>query len=123
MEKSLKKSYGESLSWFFKQWVHGMGIPKIQFSYEWDKHPDGGWLLRGRVTQSDTDFRFPVGIFLHEGKGKKATEQHFYQWVTQADETFEVGPLPKRFERVSFNDDFGLLCIWEETAWQGVAGQ
>ena len=86
-------------------------------------HPDGGWLLRGRVTQADTDFKFPVGIFLHEGKGKNATEQHFYQWITKADETFEVGPLPKRFERVSFNDDYGLLCIWEETDWQQVAGQ
>jgi hypothetical protein len=123
MEKSISLGYGENMAWFFKQWVHGMGLPKIQFSHEWTKHPDGGWLLRGRVKQQDTAFKFPVGIFLHEGKGKNATEQHFYQWITQADETFEVGPLPKRFDRVSFNDDYGLLCIWEQTDWQGAAGQ
>ena len=123
MQKSLSRSFGTDLSWFFKQWVYGMGIPKVEFSYELSKHPDGGTLLRGRVKQRQAGkaFKFPVAVYVRKGKGKKAEEAHFYQMIETADETFEVGPLPWPPTEVTLNDDLGVLAIVEPVDWQGTA--
>ena len=123
MQKSLSRSLGTDLSWFFKQWVYGMGIPKLEFSYELATHPDGGTLLRGRIKQRQPGdpFRFPMAVYVRQGKGKSAEEAHFYQWVETGDATFEVGPLPWRPDEVTLNDDLGVLAIVEPVDWKGAA--
>ncbi|MEM7247801.1 MAG: M1 family aminopeptidase [Acidobacteriota bacterium] len=122
MLKSFSESYGKSMDWFFKQWVHGMGMPTIEFSYEWDSHPEGGHLLRGRVVQKNTGFKFPVAVYLSGGKGKKGWTDHFYQWIDKPDHTFEVGPIQKKANKVTLNDDYGLLAIVEDVPWQNASG-
>lgn len=122
MQKSFSASYGTDLAWFFRQWVYGTGVPKLKFSYELDKGPEGP-LLRGRIVQKDTDFKFPIAVTFLRGKGKKADEAHYYQWIEQGDQTFEFGPLPWRPDEVELNKDLGLLCSIDEVPWEQVAGQ
>jgi aminopeptidase N len=122
MQLSFGRTYGFDLRWFFEQWVYGTGIPKVEFSHEIAQGADGQLLLRGRLRQRDTDFKFPVAITLHYGRGKDAQAPYFYTWAQQADQLFEV-PLPSRPDSVTVNDDLGLLAVIETVPWQRAAGE
>ncbi len=112
------QSYGMRLDWFFKQWVYGLGIPKVEFSYQVVPAADGkGWMLRGHVKQKDTAFIFPVSVSLHQ-KGEKGDVPYFYQWVQKSDDTFEKGPIPFMPDKVTLNEDNGLLAIITPVSWQ-----
>jgi aminopeptidase N len=118
---SFATSYGMKLDWFFKQWVFGMGIPKVEFSYQIVAAADGkGYMLRGRVKQRDTAFIFPVAVAFHQ-KGQKGDPPFYYQWITKGDETFEKGPIPFRPDKVTINDDKGLLAIVTPVDWETTA--
>jgi hypothetical protein len=121
LERSLATSYGApaEMAKFFEQWVYGLGVPKIEFSYQVVPAAGGkGTMLRGRVRQKDTDFRFPIAVVLH-AKGAKGDPPFFYQDVTRADHRFEVGPLPFAPDKVTVNDDYGVLAEIKTVSWQG----
>jgi hypothetical protein len=123
MQLSFSRSYGFDLRWFFDQWVYGTGIPKVDFSYEIAKGADGQTLLRGRLKQRDTDFKFPIAVTLRYGKGKKKggeEDPYFYTWAQQADQLFEV-PLPSPPDEVAVNEELGVLAVVRTVPWQQAA--
>jgi hypothetical protein len=116
LQRSLTRSYGIDLEGFFRQWLHGMGAPKLDFSWQAADRPGGGFTLRGRIRQRDTSFSFPIVVVLHYGSGKNAQTAGFYRYVDQPEHVFEV-PVERRPDRVTINDDYGLLCSWKEVPW------
>jgi len=120
MQLSFGRTYGFDLRWFFEQWVYGTGIPKVDFSYEVGRNADGQTVLRGRFVQADTDFKFPISVGLHFGKGKKEDSPYFYTWVQSRDQRFEV-PLPQAPDSVTVNDDLGVLAIVKDVPWSQAA--
>src|SRR5205823_5914097 len=53
------------LDWFFREWVYGTSIPRYKFEPEVTATPDGKWLLKASLTQSevDADFAMLVPIY------------------------------------------------------------
>jgi aminopeptidase N len=98
----------QDMGWFFDQWIYGTQIPR--FKYDWDREelPDGRWIVRGRIEQSETDppFRVYMPITI-EFKDAKTT---ILQEVSGAVTKFETPPLPSRPQDVNFNDFHTVLC-------------
>jgi len=107
-QQMAEKHLGGELGWFFDQWLHHDGIPRIQWAYEFV--PDGDrFRLRGRILQADTDFQFPVTVAVHYGR--KEEPLHFYQMVDSRDYTFTTPPVFDRpAGRVTLNEDSMLLA-------------
>ncbi len=119
--RSLERTYEMPLDWFFKQWVFGLGIPKVEWSYRIEPGADGGSIVRGRVRQNQggTPFQFPLGVSMFQGK----TELGFgYQWIAKADSEFTLElPAGVRPDRITVNDDLGVMGIFKEVPWTAAA--
>jgi len=113
-QKMAEKHLGGELGWFFMQWLYSDGIPKIKWAYEFVPVGDK-FKLEGRILQTNTDFQFPVTVFVHQGK--KQEPLWFYQLVRDKDFTFET---PAVFDRpaasVTLNDDVMLLAEIEDVS-------
>jgi Carboxypeptidase regulatory-like domain/Peptidase family M1 domain len=48
------------LDWFFRQWVYGTTIPRYKFEPGLTSAPDGKWLLKATLTQSEVTPNFTV---------------------------------------------------------------
>jgi hypothetical protein len=48
------------LDWFFRQWVYGTTIPKYKFESTVTAAPDGKWLVKGTLTQSEVEDNFTM---------------------------------------------------------------
>jgi len=46
------------LDWFFRQWVYGTSVPRFKFEPEITAAPEGKWLLKASLTQSEVDPAF-----------------------------------------------------------------
>ncbi|MEM7247800.1 MAG: M1 family aminopeptidase [Acidobacteriota bacterium] len=117
--KSFSASLGSDLTWFFRQWVFERGLPVLEYSHEVVDHPDGGHLLRCRIKQKGDPFKFSVGVFFETSQTPEGRRDGFRQWIDRADQTFEVGPLPAKPEKLRLNDDLSLLCLADEVEWAG----
>ncbi len=84
---ALEDATGQSLEWFFHQWVFGAGVPKLKVTKAWD---DSTRLLRLTVEQTQqvdsltAYFRFPLVVECTTGSGK--TTRTF--WVSGKEENF-----------------------------------
>jgi hypothetical protein len=117
MEMSLAKTYGMPMDWFFNQWVYGMGVPHVDWSYKTESR-DGGWFVTCHVKQKDTNFQFPLAVSFFQGKQESGFSQ---EWVGKAETDLEMGPLPFKPERIEVNKDMGVLGIFKEVPWQAPA--
>ncbi|HEX7572485.1 MAG TPA: M1 family aminopeptidase [Bacteroidota bacterium] len=84
---ALEDATGQSLEWFFRQWVFRAGFPKLKVTKTWD---DSTHLLRLSVEQTQqidsltAYFRFPLVVECTTGSGK--TTRTF--WVSGKEENF-----------------------------------
>jgi hypothetical protein len=51
IEAIAERVYGGDMSWFFDQWIRGIGIPEYSFKYDTRRTEDGNWLVQGTVRQ------------------------------------------------------------------------
>jgi transglutaminase-like putative cysteine protease len=64
--------YGESLNWFFKQWVNIDELPCLKLENVAVKKDKTGWQIKGRLLQlSDTVFQLPIELAIDTKKGRK----------------------------------------------------
>lgn len=120
LERSLTKSYGMPLTFFFDQWIYGVGVPRVDWSYEVVAGADGTYTVKGRARQKDTAFQFPLAVSFYEGKQEKGFT---YSWIGKQDSTFTLGPLPFRPDRIDVNTDQGVLGIFKQVQGVAAAGQ
>ena len=63
-QRLVEEETGESLDWFYRQWVYRTDLPV--FDLDWEKAQDsaGGWYIEGtlRVEGVDSSFRMPVPV-------------------------------------------------------------
>lgn len=123
--RSLERTYKMPLDWFFKQWVFGLGIPKVDYSYRITKGADGGSVieLKARQRQAGNAFQFPLAVSLWQGKQELGFD---YQWMAKKDwETRIELPAGVNPDKVTLNEDMGVLGIFKEVPWAATsaAGQ
>ena len=65
MTPSMDLEGNHKLDWFFRQWVYGTATPKYKFEPTVTSAPDGKWLVKATLTQSEVDdaFTMPVPVY------------------------------------------------------------
>ena len=48
---ALSRMSGADLDWFALQYVHGTGLPEIDYTFAVDEDPEGGWTVTGKARQ------------------------------------------------------------------------
>lgn len=74
LEELAEEAYGQSLKWFFDQWVSGTGIPEYELSYEINPKENGKYAVSGLIKQKSVEFRMPIDIVATH-KDKKYTHK------------------------------------------------
>ena len=96
------------MGWFFDQWIYGTQIPRFKYDWQREEQPDGQWIVRGRIEQSETDapFRVYMPITIEFKDGRTTALQEISGAVTE----FQTPPFPARPQDVRFNDFHAVLC-------------
>ena len=96
-----EKHYGESLQWFFDQWVYGTYVPKYQFRWRMESSADQKNTLVCDVQQKNVPdgFRMPVLLYLDFGKDRFALQRIL---IDEPTKTIRI-PLPEKPRDVRFN--------------------
>lgn len=85
----------ENYRWFFTQWVESVGIPEFRTEYTIFKLREGGFKVRGQISQNLELFRMPVDISI-ETKGKEEEERLMVSGKSTSF-LFETENMPLRF--------------------------
>jgi aminopeptidase N len=73
-EKLTSKVAGDSMRYFFAQWVEGTGVPEFKVDYQIIRTRAGRFRARGTVTQNFDNLRLPVELMLRsEGDSQITT--------------------------------------------------
>lgn len=62
LQKLAEKAHGQSLKWFFEEWVYGTGIPEYELTYHINQKNNGKYEASGLITQKRVKFRMPIEI-------------------------------------------------------------
>jgi hypothetical protein len=108
-QRIAEQYYGESLDWFFEQWVYGTETPSLLVRKETVEDPPGKFTLRFEVQQEDVTepFRMLVPITVEFPSGLRRT---FPQMLDQWSQALTLGPFDERPLKVIFNDMGGVLA-------------
>jgi len=107
-QRVVERHTGQSMQWFFDQWVYGVQIPRYEYGWEREKTDDGKWIIRGQIDQFDVDstFRVLMPITLVFDNGRRT----FVQDIRGLRATFQTPPLSDKPTEVIFNDHMTVLC-------------
>jgi Peptidase family M1 domain len=107
-QRIAEKHYGNSLKWFFDQWVYGTHVPK--YSFRWHTESGDGNQVRLvceiQQTNVPTDFKMPVPIYFDFGNGRFAIQRVI---VDTPRKTVQI-ELPEKPRKVMFNYYRSVLC-------------
>jgi len=90
-QRTMEASHGESLDWFFGQWIHQAGYPIYRVEHTWTPTPTGsGGAVEVTVRQIQKAawprFRMPMDVLVSTGKGSVRRRV----WVTDETTAFTV---------------------------------
>ena len=109
LARVVERHVGESMEWFFDQWVRGTATP--DYRYDWRVVPgkDGRPVLTLRVEQRGVPagFRMPVPVRIDLEDGQVARTR---VWVDQPVVEVSFDALPSRPRNLEFNEFQGVLC-------------
>ena len=71
-QKVMENVYGESLEWFFKQWIYEPGIPYIDIEYSWDENSKR-LKINIKQIQKTKIMRFPLEFEFRLNESQKQT--------------------------------------------------
>ena len=111
VERDAPAPYTGNMGWFFRQWVEGMTLPRIESSVRIEEAGKGRYRLSGTIVQSGVpdDFRSIVPAYFEFDKGRLF---RFAQASITGNNTVKVQgevELPKRPLRVVVNPNFEWL--------------
>ncbi len=103
----VENHFGQSMAWFFKQWVYGTDIPVYRVEHDISA-VDGGYVLTMTVQQSgvDENFQMPLPILVHFKNGYAAV---FVQ-VTGSEPVIRQFRLPQEPQKIEVNPWNAVLC-------------
>ena len=109
-ETAVTEAFGESMAWFFDQWVYGVDVPTYRPDLEVTEtiDQDDPFILHGTIRQEDVpgDFRMPVPIVVQFDDYPPLVQR---VWVEGQSVEVEI-PLPAEPREVEFNYHYGVLA-------------
>ena len=95
LQKAVEEATGQSLDWFFQQWVYSGGHPEYKVDYSWDATTRIATLKVAQTQPTDQLtplFRMPVDIVAYTRRGGRHV---FHVEVKEKEHTFHL-PLPEK---------------------------
>jgi len=117
-QRDVEEHVGQSMQWFFDEWVYGTAIPTYVFSHRLEEQPDGTWKAFVRIRQENVpeDFQMVVPILLDFGDAGTAVVKVLVSGpLTEA----ELPLLPMEPGRVQFNPFEAVLAETKTEGWKG----
>lgn len=116
LKRIVEQNTGVDMTWFFDQWVYGSDVPTWRFSY-FGREESDGYRIRARVVQEDVpdDFKMIVPVLVEFGDEGWA---RFRVLVEGPLTEFEFPLLPRKPDRVVFNDLESVLVDLKEETWR-----
>ncbi|WP_304236921.1 M1 family aminopeptidase [Jiulongibacter sediminis] len=109
-----ERVYGESLQWFFDQWLFGTGYPV--YTYGWGQEGDQLMLeIKHYGTEETQTFIQPVEIEIQYANGSTERQRVF---VDQNEQLFEINGLQDEVSAVIFDPENWILKDVTETELQ-----
>jgi hypothetical protein len=106
-QKLAEDIYGESLSWFFNQWINITELPHLKLEKVTISKGTKRWHVKGRLLQlSDTTFRLPVELVLETENGKEKLKIWVENKITDFDFHTLNGP-----QKLIVDPDYEILKI------------
>ena len=107
---------GRDMSWFFREWVYGTGVPKYRFSWRTTRLPEDRFKVTCRVDQENVpeDFQMFVPLHIDLGGDQFARVRVF---VKGRHSEFDLPPLPSEPKAIVFNDLEAVLCEVKTVDW------
>jgi hypothetical protein len=111
VERHVPAPFTGDMGWFFRQWIDGTALPKIESTFGVEAVGNGRYRIHGSVTQSGVpdDFTSMIPLYVEFEKGLLA---RFGQATITGNRTAPIQgeiPLPKKPVRVVVNPYFELL--------------
>jgi hypothetical protein len=98
---------GDSLDWFFDQWVNRTDLPRLKLDKVAVRKDKKGWMVQGRLLQSGGDaFRIPIELALVT---KNSREKHKV-WIDRKAVDF-ILRTPSEPQRLIVDPEFEILKI------------
>jgi peptidase M1-like protein len=115
-QRIVEKHAGRDMSWFFREWVYGTGIPHYRFAWRATAGVDGKYKVTCRVDQENVpeDFQMFVPLHIDFGNNQFAKLRVF---VKGRHSEFDLPPMPKEPKRIVFNDLESVLCDVVTVDW------
>lgn len=115
-QQVIEKYAGRDMTWFFRQWVHGTGIPRYQFAWRTARTPDGKFKVTCRVDQTNVpdDFQMFMPLHIDLGGDRFAKLRVF---VKGKHSEFDLPLLPEEPKAIVFNDLESVLCEVKTVEW------
>jgi aminopeptidase N len=104
--KVAEKHFGQSLEWFFDQWIEDGGIPVLKWGHDIVQE-GGATVLRLEARQEQKKYRLVVPIYIHFPGDKVVVRP----WVIEGESATRSLKLPSRPDSVSLNDNLEALVI------------
>ncbi len=113
----LEKYYGNSLQWFFDQWVDGTAIPTYKFASKTVENENGQYIVQCQVRQENVpdEFVMPVPIRIEFDDD----EYLMTRAVVQGKQVkFDLGPFDEEPEDIIFNPNYSVLSDTQSKSWE-----
>jgi hypothetical protein len=104
----VENHFGQSMAWFFNQWVYGTDIPFYHIEHSVSSAADGGYMLTVTVKQTGVaeNFQMPLPILVHFSSGYAAVFVH----VAGDDPVTRQFRLPQEPRKIEINPWNAVLC-------------
>lgn len=112
----VERHMGESMDWFFKQWVYGTDLPTYRVAYRTEPAGNGQYRVKLRVVQEDVpdDFQMWVPVALDLGEHRTARVRVS---VSGRSSEIELPLMPGEPKSLRFNDLEGVLGEVKMVGW------
>jgi len=101
-----EKRYGQSLTWFFDQWLYGIGYPTYNVEYKIEQRSEGYYVVVD-VKTSGVSSEFEMPVILRVTGPENSS---FYrETIKVPSHSFELGPFEQEPEEFNFNEFMSVL--------------
>ena len=107
--KIVEKHAGQSMEWFFNEWVYGRDVPHYDFHYNLKDAGGGKTILEYSVKQSQVSDQFVMRVPVHIHVQGQPRRLGFFT-VQGSQEVHGQLALPLRPEKVTLDEFHSILC-------------
>jgi hypothetical protein len=97
------------LDWFFSQWVYGTDIPRYKFDYTVAAQPNGSYLVKANLAQSEVNQNFVALVPIYADLDGKIGLLGRVRMMGSTNLNDLKLPLPKKPKRVLINANYDVL--------------